>query len=56
MPAAEQLDQLRVCASLEVLPDPLFGKRIQRSGDLDMEVAVDLDSGEDRHVIRRRDG
>lgn len=51
-----QLDQLTVGAGVQVLAQELLGHRVQRLGDLDVVVAVDLDPGEDRLVIRVRHG
>ena len=49
-----ELHQLAVGARVEVLADPLLGQRVQRLGDLGVEVAVHLDPLEHRHVIGPR--
>ena len=52
-PAVEQLDQRRVGAGIQVPAEILLRRGVERPGDLDVEVAVDLHPGQDRHVIGR---
>jgi hypothetical protein len=49
--AVEQLDQARVGAGVQALPQICGRGRVQRLADLDVKVAVHLHPGEDRHVI-----
>jgi len=51
-----ELDELTVRADLKTLPEVGPRHGVQRLADLDVEVAVDLHGGQDRHVIRRWDG
>jgi hypothetical protein len=53
LPMAEQLDQRRAGAGVQVAAQVLLRRRIQRPAHLDMEVPVHLDPGEHRHVIGR---
>lgn len=52
--AVVQPDQLAVGAGIQVLAQKLARDRIQRLGDLDVEVTVHLDRGEHRGVISGR--
>jgi hypothetical protein len=52
LPVVEELDQGRIGADVDVLSDVGLRCGVQRLADLDVEVAVHLDPGEDRHVIR----
>ncbi len=52
-PAVEQLDQGRVGPGIQVPPEILLRRGVERPGDLDVEVAVHLHPGQDRHVIGR---
>ena len=54
-PLLVELDQLTVGAGIQVLAEELLGQRVERLGDLDVEVAVHLHAGEDRHVVGVRD-
>jgi hypothetical protein len=47
----EQLDQHLVGAGVQVLSEPGPRHGVERAGDFDVEVSVDLDAGERRHVV-----
>jgi hypothetical protein len=49
--AVIELHQLTVGTDIEHVPDPLLGQRVQRFGDLGVEIAVHLHLFEHRHVI-----
>jgi hypothetical protein len=54
--AVEQLDRLAVGAGVHMGSDPVFGDGVQRFGDLDVVVAVDLDRAQERLVVAGPDG
>jgi len=50
-----ELDQFAVGTGIQVSTQMSLRHRVERLGDLHVEVAVDLDSGEDRLVVAGRD-